>query len=135
VVGSPCYCGYPTAALRAFMERMEFPAVNYADYSKPIVLKKIHSATIYTLNCVNEEFYRMVNYHILMDNSAQQLGVFGPTEILRSFDTYQFNDYSRYDAEAFNPEHKAQMRDTQFPRDLQKAYNLGLRLVARSQRE
>ena len=30
VCGSPNYCGYPSAALRAFMERMEFPAVNYS---------------------------------------------------------------------------------------------------------
>ena len=33
----------------AFMERMEFPAVNYSDYSKPVVLKRICSATIYTM--------------------------------------------------------------------------------------
>ena len=79
VCGSPNYCGYPSAALRAFMERMEFPAVNYSDYSKPVVLKRICSATIYTMNCPNEEVYRQMNYPILMDTSAQQLGVFGPT--------------------------------------------------------
>ena len=39
VCGSPNYCGYPSAALRAFMERMEFPAVNYSDYSKPVGAK------------------------------------------------------------------------------------------------
>ena len=43
VCGSPNYCGYPTAALRAFMERMEFPAVNYSDYSKLIVLEYIRN--------------------------------------------------------------------------------------------
>ena len=62
VCGSPNYCGYPSAALRAFMERMEFPAVNYSDYSKPVVLKRICSATIYTMNCPNEEVYRQMNY-------------------------------------------------------------------------
>ncbi|MCR5819737.1 MAG: flavodoxin family protein [Bacteroidaceae bacterium] len=129
VCGSPCYCGYPTAGLRAFMERMEFPTVNYSDYSKPTVIKKIHSATIYTMNCPNEELYRMMNYDHLMDNSAMQLGVFGPTEILRSYDTYQFSDYGRFDAASFSPEHKAEMRDTQFPKDLQQAYELGIRLV------
>ncbi len=70
VCGSPNYCGYPSAALRAFMERMEFPAVNYSDYSKPVVLKRICSATIYTMNCPNEEVYRQMNYPILMDTSA-----------------------------------------------------------------
>ena len=82
VCGSPNYCGYPSAMLRAFMERMEFPAVNYSDYSQPVVNKRIHSATIYTMNCPNEEVYRMMNYHVLMDTSAQQLAVFGPTELL-----------------------------------------------------
>ncbi len=129
VCGSPNYCGYPTAALRAFMERMEFPAVNYSDYSKPVVLKRIRSATIYTMNCPNEEVYRQMNYPILMDTSAQQLGVFGPTEILCSYDTYQFSNYDRYDAATFSEAHKAEVRDTQFPLDLEKAYELGKRLV------
>ena len=90
VCGSPNYCGYPTALLRAFMERIIFPTVNYSDYSKPTVLKKIHTATIYTMNCPNDEFYHKMNYQYLMDTNANELGVFGPTEILRSYDTYQF---------------------------------------------
>ena len=131
VCGSPNYCGYPSAALRAFMERMEFPAVNYSDYSKPVVLKRICSATIYTMNCPNEEVYRQMNYPILMDTAAQQLGVFGPTEILYSYDTYQFPNYDRYDAATFDATHKAEVRDTQFPNDMEKAYKLGKRLVER----
>ena len=122
--GSPNYCGYPSAALRAFMERM--------DYSKPVVLKRICSATIYTMNCPNEEVYRQMNYHILMDASAQQLGVFGPTEVLCSYDTYQFPNYDRYDAATFSEVHKAEVRDTQFPIDLEKAFELGKRLVAKA---
>ena len=65
-----------------------------------------------------------------MDTTARQLGMFGPTEILYSFDTYQFNDYSRYDAAMLSEEHKARMRETQFPKDLQKAYELGKRLAS-----
>lgn len=132
VCGSPNYCGYPSAALRAFMERMEFPAVNYSDYSNPVVLKRICSATIYTMNCPNEEVYRQMNYPILMDTSAKQLAVFGPTEILCSYDTYQFSNYDRYDAATFSEAHKAEVRETQFPIDLEKAYELGKRLVAKA---
>jgi len=133
ICGSPNYCSYPSAMLRAFMERLIFPAVNYSDYSSPVVLKKLYSATIFTMNCSNEELYRQANYHILMDTNARQLGMFGPTEILYSFDTYQFTDYNRYDAAAFNEPHKAQVRDTQFPKDLEKAYDLGQRLVKAAQ--
>ena len=135
VCGSPNYCGYPSAALRAFMERMEFPAVNYSDNSKPVVLKRICSATIYTMNCPNEEVHRQMNYPTLMDTSAQQLGVFGPTEILCSYDTYQFSNYDRYDAATFSEAHKAEVRDKQFPIDLEKAYELGKRLVKKCKEE
>ena len=47
-----------------------------------------------------------------MDSCACQLGVFSPTEILRSYDTYQFNNYSRYDAAQFDEHHKAEVRAT-----------------------
>ncbi len=68
-----------------------------------------------------------MNYQYLMDSSASQLGVFGPTEILRSYDTYQFNNYSRYlrsydtyqfnnysryNAAQFDGHHKAEVRTT-----------------------
>ncbi len=84
------------------------------------------------MNCPNEEVYRQMNYHILMDTAAQQLGVFGPTEILCSFDTYQFPNYERYDAATFDATQKAEVRDTQFPYDMEKAYKLGKRLVEQS---
>ena len=135
VCGSPNYCGYPSAALRAFMERMEFPAVNYSDYSKPTVMKRIHSATIYTMNCPNEDIYRQMHYDVLMDNAAQQLGVFGPTEILRSYDTYQFQNYDRYDVATFSEVHKAEVRDSQFPKDMESAFELGVRLVENASAE
>ena len=129
VCGSPVYCGYPTAGLRAFMERLIFPAVNYADFRQPVINKPKRSATIFTMNCPDEEMYRANNYHILMDTNAHQLGMFGPSEVLYSFDTYQFHDYSRYDAEGLPAERKAEKRRTQFPLDLDAAYNLGRRLV------
>ncbi len=129
VCGSPVYCGYPTAGLRAFMERLIFPAVNYADFRHPVINKPKRSATIFTMNCPDEEMYRANNYHILMDTNAHQLGMFGPSEVLYSFDTYQFNDYSRYDAEGLPAERKAEKRRTQFPLDLDATYNLGRRLV------
>ena len=129
VCGSPVYCGYPTAGLRAFMERLVFQAVNYSDFGHPLTGKPKRSATILTMNCPDEETYRANNYHILMDASARQLGMFGPTELLYSFDTYQFNDYSRYDAAQLPEEHKARVRETRFPQDLQKAYELGKRLA------
>ena len=64
-----------------------------------------------------------------MDVSAHSLSMLGPTEIFYSFDTYQFSDYNRYDATMIDARHKEEMRDTQFPKDLERAYELGKRLV------
>lgn len=135
VVGSPCYCSYPSAYTRAFMERLIFGALNYSDYSKPFIDKVHHSATIYTMNAVNEEMYKAAHYDLLMDASAQQLGMFGPTEIMKVYDTYQFNDYNRYEAATFNESHKRQVREEQFPKDLKRAYDLGRRLVENAYKE
>ena len=132
VCGSPVYCGYPSANLRAFMERLIFPAVNYSDFGHPVINKPKHSATIYTMNCPNEQIYKDNAYDILMDVNARQLGMIGPTEILYSFDTYQFNDYNRYETAAIDEQRKASVRDTQFPKDLEKAYELGKKLVTDS---
>ena len=70
-----------------------------------------------------------------MDNAAQQLGAFGPTEILRSYDTYQFQNYDRYDAATFSEAHKAEVRDSQFPKDMESAFELGVRLVENASAE
>ncbi|KWW28977.1 MAG: Multimeric flavodoxin WrbA [bacterium P3] len=129
VCGSPVYCGYPTAGLRAFMERLIFPAVNYSDFRSPVINKPKRSASIFTMNCPDRQIYQSNTYDILMDVNARSLGMFGPTEILYSFDTYQFNDYSRYDAAQIDERHKDEMRRTQFPEDLRNAYETGKRLV------
>lgn len=128
VCGSPVYCGYPTAGLRAFTERLIFPAVNYSNFMQPVVNKPKRSASIFTMNCPDMSIYRENAYDILMDAGAKNLGIFGSTEILYSFDTYQFHDYAKYDAAQFDEAHKAQIRETQFPKDLEKAYELGKRL-------
>ena len=57
------------------------------------------------------------------------------TAILRSYDTYQFNDYSRYDAAQIDAAHKAAVHETQFPKHLENAYELGRELVRQAQEE
>lgn len=87
---------------------------------QPVVNKPKRSASFFTINCPDLQMYKANAYDILMDAGAKNLGIFGPTEILYSFDTYQFHDYTKYDA--------AQIRETQFPKDLEKAYEPGKRL-------
>ena len=56
--------------------------------------------------------------------------VLGHCELLYVCDTYQFTDYSRYECNMFDEAKKREHRDKQFPIDLQKAYDLGKRLVS-----
>ena len=53
----------------------------------------------------------------------------GYAEGLYSYDTYQFVDYTKYNCDMFDEEHKRKVRDTQFPKDLEQAFELGKKLV------
>ena len=55
--------------------------------------------------------------------------IFGASELLLSFDTYQFEDYSKMVADSFDPEKKAKRRKEIFPRDCEKAFEMGLRFA------
>ena len=130
VIGSPVYFSYPTAQMRAFLERFLFPLM---DYSGGRVLKKnMPSAVIFTMNCP-EDLAGKINYPVLLGANVDALKrILGYSEILCAYDTYQFTDYSRYEANMFDPEHKAKHREEQFPIDLKNAYELGKRLVQKA---
>lgn len=53
----------------------------------------------------------------------------GNVEVLICCDTLQVNDYSKFNMAGFDEEHKKFMRKTQFPKDLEAAYQLGVRLA------
>ena len=55
--------------------------------------------------------------------------IFGSSEILLCFDTYQFKDYSKVVASRFNPKEKLKRRQEIFPKDCQKAFEMGARFV------
>ncbi|XFO67550.1 hypothetical protein SPSIL_037490 [Sporomusa silvacetica DSM 10669] len=55
--------------------------------------------------------------------------ILGSAESLFITDTYQFDDYSKYVATAFDPEAKAQRRKEVFPNDCKKAFEMGVRLT------
>ena len=53
----------------------------------------------------------------------------GTVELYPACDTLQVQDYSRYSMAGFNEEHKQEMRKEQFPRDLEKAFQMGAKLA------
>lgn len=133
VFGSPVYYGYPTGQLRNFVERLLFPLDTYmVDENGQRVKfehKPIYTGLIYTMNCP-DWLMEKVNYPTLLGFTGEEIGrLCGYNEVLYSCDTYQFRDYSRYDVNMFSEEKKREQREKQFLVDLEKAYELGKRLV------
>ncbi len=136
IVGSPVYLSYPTGETRSFLERLVFPNFTYdldenGNRRRPIIEKQ--TAMIFTMN-IPEEAMAEWNYPTLLGTCEKQLREnFGNSETLYICNTYQFNDYSRYAFTYFSEEEKRKYRDEHFDTDLQKAYELGKRLVNKCQ--
>ncbi|MBQ2616566.1 MAG: flavodoxin family protein, partial [Synergistaceae bacterium] len=98
-----------------------------------IMTRDIYTAMIYTMGYPDEEGIKDFGYLKVFDETRRFLEqLFGYSETLYVYNTYQFSDYSRYDvAEVIEPM-KAKWRDEHFPEDLKKAYELGKRLVEKA---
>lgn len=134
VIGSPVYYGYPTGQVRSLVERMLFPIDTYLIENGKrlrVLDKVVPTGMIYTMN-VPEFLFEKVQYPTLLGFTGEELGrMYGYNELLYSMDTYQFNDYSRYDVNLFDEAKKREQLEKQFPIDLQNAFEMGKRLVAK----
>lgn len=121
VVASPIYLMDVSSSAKAFLERLCFSLGSYEAGYRSLATKKVNVVTIYTMNTTKE--FAPVK---AMDNVDMFLGhIFSLPQRLCSYDTYQFSDYAKYVVDVFNEAKKAKQRDTEFPKDLQKAYTLG----------
>ncbi|MGD0662272.1 MAG: NAD(P)H-dependent oxidoreductase [Syntrophorhabdales bacterium] len=129
VLGSPIYFGIVTGATRSFMERLCFPYMTYTDPPGSLFPRKIHTAIIGTMGAP-EEHAKEFGFSQHVDANAMLLKrIFGACESLCSFDTLQFEGYSRMVADRFDPAKKAARRAEVFPEDRRKAFEMGVRLV------
>lgn len=138
VIGSPVYYSYPTGVVRELMERLLFPIGTYHyenGHHKVLRDKVIPSAMIFTMNCPSDLMKQIGYVPILEENAKVMQDIYGYAETLYACNTYQFNDYSRYDFTLFSEEEKRQYRDAHWQEDLQNAFELGRRLVELAQKE
>lgn len=128
-LGSPIYFGDITGQMISFIERLGFPLLSYDDYTKRLFHGKINVALFFTMNAP-EAFYKKNMEQSLKKRAEifQRLG--GTVEVYAACDTYQFSDYSKYHAGTFNEDHKRKVREEQFPKDMEAAYEIGRRLIA-----
>ncbi len=129
IIGSPVYFGQLSGMTRSFIERLLFPYLVYAPGYPGLFTRKVPVGMIYTMN-VNDEDLKLRGYEENFRSTENVLArTFGACESLYSTDTYQFEDYSKYEVTSFDPEKKAARRREHFPLDLEKAYTLGRRLA------
>jgi multimeric flavodoxin WrbA len=133
ILGSPIYLGTVTGVMRSFMERLMYPYLTYTNPPQSLFPKKINTAFIYTMG-VNEELMKQMGYdrHLGVNEMVLQM-LFGASESLFCFDTYQFEDYSKVVADAIDPAKKAQRRKEVFPLDCEKAFQIGMRFAKQGQ--
>ena len=132
ILGSPIYLNDVTGNMRCFLERVVFPFVAYSK-TETVEHKKMPLAYIYTMNA-SEEISYQIGYHDLHDHFEMGLErMFSKPEHLYVYETYQFKDYSRYVSDSFDEKERRHIRKTQFPKDLESAFEIGKRIAIRAE--
>ena len=129
ILGSPIYFGMVTGEMRSFMERLLFQCLAYTNPPSTLLERRINSAFIYTMN-VSEQQMKEFGYSLHIAANVHILSrTFGHSESLCTFETLQFEDYSKVVFSYFDPEERRERRRTVFPEDCRKAFELGARLT------
>ncbi len=128
IIGSPNYLSNCTASFRALYERLIFQNLTYNLETPCCKEKDIPVCFIMTSNAPDTMYSELVNSY------KQTFNAFvGPCEVLVSGETLQLDDYSKLDWEwsMFNPEQKKNRRETIFPKERKKAFDMGKALAER----
>ncbi len=131
ILGSPIYFGTISGEMKSFMERLLFPYFTYTDPPQSLFPKKMPTGFIYTMNVTEAQMGEMGYGQHFEKNRWFLQAVFGASEDLLSFDTYQFEDYSLVVADRCDAEKKAARHREVFPQDCAKALALGARFAKR----
>lgn len=126
IIGSPIYLGDVTSQVHGLIERLHFCALSYDDYSYYFT-GKVDVGVILTMNAP-KAYYNLAYRKKAKEVARTFRALNGEVEVYACCDTLQVADYSRYDMGSFNEAHKKEMREKQFPQDLEKAFEMGARL-------
>jgi multimeric flavodoxin WrbA len=132
ILGSPFYFGTASGEMRSFMERLMFPYLAYTGPPRSLFPRKINTGFIYTMNARQEGMKPSGQEGRVTQNERLLQMLFGASESLCSYDTYQFEDYSKVVADLFDVEQKKKRREEVFPKDCAKAFEMGVRLAKKN---
>ena len=128
LLGSPIYLGDVTALMRGFIERFGFMNTSYDKEKSGAFTGKINGAFIYTMN-VAKPASGLFTY-VYKFNTFMLKKLNGTVKQLVSTNTWQFDDYSQYNASGFDVAKKKRARETLFPKDCKKAYAIGTQILS-----
>ena len=129
LLGSPIYINDVTGLFRNLIERLAFMNISYGKYRNIPFDGKISAGLFYTTNApqsaVNEMYMNKFEEH----GSLFKRIFNADYEIYTATETYQFDDYSKYDTSNFDVESRKKRREEQWPLDLKASFDIGKRLV------
>jgi multimeric flavodoxin WrbA len=129
IIGSPIYIGEVTASFRALYERLIFQYVTYKTEMTNYNERKIPVALIFTCG-VAESAFSQVGYDKIFDVYKTAVEKkFGEVSVLVSDYAWQVNDYENWNWTAFDIESKKAHHENVFPKDLEKAFEIGKNMV------
>ncbi|KAH0792133.1 flavodoxin family protein [Histomonas meleagridis] len=132
VIGSPIYWSHISSYLHTALERMWFSNLRYMPEHSSLP-KPIKTLMIYTMN-VTPELSKEFHYPKYFDEIKRinEYMFRGKSERLCVYDTQQVDDYSKYALTVFDAKEKERRRKEEFPKDLEKAFQLGRELVTKN---
>ncbi len=129
-MGAPIYFGSVTAELKMVIDRM-FPYLNFGSFSSNFP-KKIPLGLVYTLGADDQQLGAYESHWKFHQGIFGML--FGSAEVLISTNTFHVPDYGEIVADALEPlvEGKRKHQEDVFPKDCEKAFDMGARFVTDS---
>lgn len=125
LLATPLYFGEVPGAVRNLLERLWFPGQQYAKNHRSAYPRRIKIGLMYSMNLPSEAMYKgVISSHVQNFNL-----LLGKTEYVTAVDTMQFDDYSKYASEMFDGAAKKLRKETVFPEECAKAYEMAKRLT------
>lgn len=131
IFGSPIYFWNVTGQLRSFLERLWFPYLMYTkNEERSLFPRTMNTLFVYTSNAAEDMIRASGVAQFLAGNEAVSQRVFrGESQSFYSTETLQFDDYSKYVSDMFDPDERARRREEVFPQHLAQFFELGRQLA------
>lgn len=134
VFGTPIYLWTISSTLHTFLERLIYQYLDFSgekanarDSNAP---KSIKISMIYTMNVNEDRFIESGGLNNVINFEKYLSSVF-KTEVERicAYNTYQYDDYSKYRVGLIDEKVKAEYRENNFDNDLKNAFDFGAKRI------